>query len=243
MKLKNYQEDVVLRAIEIALEQEPDLLADEDFVKDVAAYVLNRVPARYVMSERGFLRLALEHFEEDQQEKSLANVIELMMLVNRGVDLVRDRRSEPQPSSLRSQTDVSGADGGTIEYVHNYPQIIGRVIDDQTGEPVYGATVTLLVDGRIVPPAANGWQNPYVTRRQTRGHFSFWPRSSRNTCSEHSVEFQFTVSREGYHALHDTRRVTTEGSYDAAQTIHGDKILSLHPLAIRPTIVTAPEAQ
>ncbi len=242
MKLKNYQEDVVLRAIEIALEEEPDLLRDEDFVKDVAAYVLNRVPARYVMSERGFLRLALEHLEEDQQEKSLANVIELMMLVNRGVDLVRGRRSESPSNSVRSDSGFPGADGGTIEYVHNYPQIIGRVIDEQNGEPVYGATVTLLLDGRVAPPAASGWQNPYVTRLQTRGHFSFWPQASRNTCPRLSVELEFAVTRDGYHPLRYTRRITTEGSYDAAQTIHGDKILSLPPLAVRATEASA-EAQ
>ncbi|MFW5738708.1 MAG: late competence development ComFB family protein [Spirochaetota bacterium] len=81
MRLKNYQEDVVFRAIEIALEDQQDLLSDEAFVNDVAAYVLNRVPPRYVMSERGFLRLALEHTEEADQDRSLANVIELMMLV------------------------------------------------------------------------------------------------------------------------------------------------------------------
>ncbi|MFW5745893.1 MAG: late competence development ComFB family protein, partial [Spirochaetota bacterium] len=93
MRLKNYQEDVVFRAIEIALEDQQDLLSDEAFVNDVAAYVLNRVPPRYVMSERGFLRLALEHTDEADQDRSLANVIELMMLVNRGVDIVGSRRS------------------------------------------------------------------------------------------------------------------------------------------------------
>lgn len=238
MKLKNYQEDIVLRAIEIALEDEPDLLADEDFVKDVAAYVLNRVPARYVMSERGFLRLALEHLEEDQQEKSLANVIELMMLVNRGVDLVRGRRSEPPANSVQGETGFPGAEGGTVEYVHNYPQVIGRVIDEQNGAPVYEATVTLLLDGQVVPPAASGWQNPYVTRPQTRGHFSFWPQASRSTCPQLSVELEFTVTCDGYHPLRYTQHVTTEGSYDAAQTIHGDKILSLHPLAITAAAAT-----
>ncbi len=242
MKLKNYQEDVVLRAIEIALEHEPDLLEDEIFVKDVAAYVLNRVPARYVMSERGFLRLALEHLEEDQQEKSLANVIELMMLVNRGVDLVRRRRSEPSPARARAVAGYQSGGNNAIEYVHNYPQIIGRVIDERTGEPVYGATVTLLCGGELVPPAASGWQNPYVTREQTRGHFSFWPQASRSPSPRLEVDLVLTVTREGYQPLRFTQQIITEGAYDAAQTIHGDKILSLKPLPIR-SVPAAREAR
>ena len=122
MKLKNYQEDVVLRAIEIALEDSPDLLNDEVFVNDVAAYVLNRIPPRYVMSERGFLRMALEHADEENQDKSLANVIELMILVNQGLDLVRSRRSDE--SSGRKP--VQGSEGlgrpngePRVEYVPN----------------------------------------------------------------------------------------------------------------------------
>ncbi|MCK4515693.1 MAG: late competence development ComFB family protein, partial [Spirochaetaceae bacterium] len=63
MKLKNYQEDVVLRAIDIALEDQSEVVSDPAFVNDVAAYVLNRVPPRYVMSERGFLRLTVEELE------------------------------------------------------------------------------------------------------------------------------------------------------------------------------------
>ena len=48
-------------AIDIVLEDEPELRADEGFIYDVAAYVLNRIPPRYLMSERGFLRHAVEH--------------------------------------------------------------------------------------------------------------------------------------------------------------------------------------
>ncbi|MFP4551637.1 MAG: late competence development ComFB family protein, partial [Spirochaetales bacterium] len=152
MKLKNYQEDIVLRAIEIALEDEPNLLADEDFVNDVAAYVLNRVPPRYVMSERGFLRLALEHADEEAGGKSMANIIELMMLVNRGLELVQSRRRSNDaslaPDDVEYEADVSAAvardeEEARFELVHNFPQLIGRVVDARTADPVYGAIVKM----------------------------------------------------------------------------------------------------
>ena len=233
MKLKNYQEDVVLRGIEIALEDKPDLLSDENFVKDVAAYVLNRVPPRYVMSERGFLRLALEHLEEEQQDQSLANVIELMMLVNRGVELVQGRRHEPSTAVPRVGEGHELPDEGAVEYVHNYPQIIGRVVEAETGKPVFRAEVSLSANGDLVPQAARGWQNPYVTREQTRGHFSFWPQAIPSLEPELSLELVFTVEHADYRPYKHVERITTEGSYDAAETIRGDKVLSLQPFVLK----------
>ncbi len=242
MRLKNYQEDVVFRAIEIALEDQQDLLSDDAFVNDVAAYVLNRVPPRYVMSERGFLRLALEHTDEADQDRSLANVIELMMLVNRGVDIVGSRRS----AESHERAAVGGSSGPGpapglesglaaepgLEYVHNYPQIIGRLVDAGTGEPVVEATVTMFIDGDRVPPAANGWQNPYVTREQTRGHFSFWPRAAKSEKVELHGQMLFTVDHPAYERFSHAEPVTTHGDFDAARTISGDRIVSLRTFGL-----------
>lgn len=234
MRLKNYQEDVVLRAIEIALEDQPELLDDEHFVNDVAAYVLNRVPPRYVMSERGFLRLALDHMGEAAQDDSLANVIELMFLVNRGVEIVQKRRTEA-PIEPRSDgpPDEFELPAG-VQYVHNYPQIIGRVIDGTNGEPIYGAVVTMHIDGDRVPPAAAGWQNPYVTREQTRGHFSFWPHATRSEEATLTGELLFTVEHPAYERFSHVERITTEGAFDAEETISGDRIHSLRPFSLEP---------
>ena len=232
MELKNYQEDVVLRAIEIALEDQSELLEDEVFVKDVAAYVLNRVPPRYVMSERGFLRLALEHLGKLHEEKSLANVIELVMLVNEGVELVRGRRTTASESPDRPE-DVTELDLHVgPAYLHNYPQIVGRVVDATTREPVIGARVSMHINGDLVPPAANGWQNPYVTREETDGHFSFWPRPTRSEEESLTTEIRFVVDHPGYPLFRHVEHIVTEGDFDAARTIRGDRIVSLAPFAL-----------
>ena len=236
MKLKNYQEDVVIRAIEIALEGDDELLKDEDFVNDVAAYVLNRVPPRYVMSERGFLRFALEHADDESTDRSLANVIELMMLVNRGVDLVKTRR--PRRSSTVGASDWSSREGGSsaddrlLHLVHNFPQFIGRVVDSRTGEPVYDAVVTMTIGGAPMPPAHSGWENPYVTRATTRGHFSFWPKAVTNRHPRLTTHLEFTVERSGFGSFSLPFAVETAGDYRREETMLGAEIVSLQPFLL-----------
>jgi competence protein ComFB len=231
MKLKNYQEDIVLRAIEIALEDQPDMLSDEEFVNDVAAYVLNRVPPRYVMSERGFLRLALEHSDEEAAGQSMANVIGMMMLVNRGVELVQSRRRGQPPHKKDADTTGDGrADELTL--VHNYPQLIGRVVDAATGDPVYGATVQLYVDGKLAPSESGGWHNPYVTREKTQGHFSFWPESINDDEEELETEATIVVEHPEYGRAERIMRLQTSGTLAKTEIITGDQILSIAPIEL-----------
>jgi competence protein ComFB len=232
MKLKNYQEDVVLRAIDIALEDQPELTADPVFVNDVAAYVLNRIPPRYVMSERGFLRLTVEQLEEGDGNRSLANIIELMILVNRGIEIVQKRR----PSGSAPGREDEDGPGATVEFVHNYPQFIGRIADGETGEPVYGAVVTLFMDGDQVPPAEPGWSNPYRTHPQTKAFFSFWPRPA---TSEHEVaisQMLFTVEHPDYESFAHTESITTRGAFERFTAIYGEEVVNIGTLGLTPKV-------
>ncbi len=173
MKLRNYQEDVVLNAITIALEEREDLEKNEIFIKDVAAYVLNRLPPRYIMSERGFIRLASEFYEENK--KTLVNAIELMFLVNKGIDVVskRPRFGGVESDQNRETADFDGENSGLL---HSFPQILGRVITEEVSGYVADARVRLYINGELSEPAEPTWENPYITREQTKGFFSFWPK-------------------------------------------------------------------
>lgn len=231
MKLKNYQEDVVLRAIEIALEGGPDLTSDETFVNDVAAYVLNRIPPRYVMSERGFIRLTVEQLEDNNQNRSLANIIELMLLVNRAIEIVRSRR--PSPSA--DETHAASAEPGEPNlFVHNYPQFIGRVVDDSSDEPVFGAVVTLHLDGDQVPPAEPGWSNPYRTNPQTKAFFSFWPHPTKSEHEGAVCRLLFTVDHPEYEQLVYTETITTKGAFERTTAIYGEEVVNLGSLRLIP---------
>jgi hypothetical protein len=50
MRLKNYNEDLVLETVKIVLRDRPDIRASRSFMLDVAAYALNRVPPKYITS-------------------------------------------------------------------------------------------------------------------------------------------------------------------------------------------------
>jgi competence protein ComFB len=231
MKLKNYQEDVVLRAIDIALEDQPGLVSEAAFVNDVAAYVLNRVPPRYVMSERGFLRLTVEQLEEGDGNRSLANIIELMILVNRGIQIVQSRR--PSPIPIADEGDSTSPEEPN-EFVHNYPQFIGRVVDDTTDEPVFGAVVSLHMDGDLVPPAEPGWSNPYRTHPQTKAFFSFWPHAAK---SEHEVavcQILFTTDHPDYESGAYTENITTRGAFERKTAIYGEEVVNIGKLRLKP---------
>ena len=235
MKLKNYQEDVVLRAIDIALEDQSELVSDPVFINDVAAYVLNRVPPRYVMSERGFLRLTVEQLEAGNRNRSLANIIELMILVNRGIEIVRSRRPS-SASAAPEGAQPSGPDEPN-EFVHNYPQFIGRVVDDVTDEPVFGAVVTLHMDGDQVPPAEPGWSNPYRTHPQTKAFFSFWPHPAKSEHEAATCQILFTTDHPDYESHARTESVTTRGAFERTTAIYGEEVVNIGTLRLKPKAV------
>lgn len=226
MRLKNYQEDVVLRAIDIALEDQPDLRGDRELVNDVAAYVLNRVPPKYIMSERGFLRLATEDLDHAENGSSLVNIIELMILVNKGVELVSTRRRREAPAEDHEAVEPNGF------YVHNYPQLIGRLVTKATREPVVGATVTLISSGRPVPPADSGWENPYRTNASTGGYFSFWPRPIQSAQERETVPMQISVDHPEFEPFVVDRAVSTDGLFHRADQIHSEGIVNLGELEL-----------
>ena len=92
MDLKNYQEDLVLYVADRVLRDRPDVRPNQVMLHDVAALALNRLPPRYVQSERGFTRFAAEQWVENGNAEGLAGLMEVLLLVNRGVDVVKGRR-------------------------------------------------------------------------------------------------------------------------------------------------------
>ena len=101
MRLKNYNEDLVLETVKIVLKDRKDIHPTRSFILDVAAYALNRIPPKYITSERGFTREFVHAGNGNGEEgEKLINVIELITLINRAVEVVARRRRE-QPAHAR----------------------------------------------------------------------------------------------------------------------------------------------
>ncbi len=237
MRLKNYNEDLVLETVKIVLKDRDDIPLTRSFVLDVAAYALNRIPPKYITSERGFtrefVRASNGNGEEDER---LLNVIELITLVNRAVDVVARRRSEsallpaePAPSPLPTEeADLH------LTYFYNMPHIFGRIVDAGDGKPVIAAEATLWVNERFSVPAEPGWRNPYTTNAQTKGYFSFWPQVEMGETEAIRVELRIGFARSGYRDFTYRKILKVPGDFFVHDYIRGDKLLDIGTLSLQP---------
>ncbi len=236
MRLKNYNEDLVLDTVKIVLKDRADVRPTRSFILDVAAYVLNRIPPKYIMSERGFTHEVLQAGGSDDAEgQRLVNVIELITHVNRAIDVVARRRRDGVPSRLRVRSPAAADDPGQrITYFYNMPHIFGRIVDARDGKPVISAEATLWINDKVAAPAESGWRNPYLTNEQTSGYFSFWPQVE--TGESDSVRMQVTIGfeHEKYQPLQFRRNLKVPGEFFVYDYIRGDKLLDVGTLAMQP---------
>jgi competence protein ComFB len=226
MDLKNYQEDLVLHVAKIVLEDRPDVKQSEGLLFDVAAYALNRLPPRYILSERGFTRLAADHYIEGDNGDGLAGLVEVLLLVNKAVDTITGRR---KPSDRAGRQE----EAAPLGYWHNLPYLIGRVADH--GRAVVGASVTLYVNDKLAAPASEaGWTNPYVTNAATRGFYSFLPKSARSRSKTRRFRLRLTFQHPDYREASLERALQTEGEFAELGRIDSEHILNLGTLNLRP---------
>ena len=226
MKLKNYQEDLVLYVADIVIKDRPDVEADKDLLHDVAAYTLNRLPPRYIMSERGFTRLAADHFVDSDNEDGLASLVEVLILVNKAVDTVKSRRKIEKPqkdAELPPEEEVPDI----RKYWHNLPYLIGRLLDKKTKKPVLDASVRVTIDGRLAKPAERGWLNPYRTNAGTKGFYSFLPKPIRSRSKNKAFTLELSIEHRDYQPMKVERKIETAGELSTYQFIRSDQILNL----------------
>jgi hypothetical protein len=226
MKLKNYQEDLVLYVADIVIKDRPEIEAGEKLLHDVAAYTLNRLPPRYIMSERGFTRLAADHWVDTDSEDGLAGLVEVLILVHKAVDIVKSRRktgepaAETQPMREEDLPDVR-------KYWHNLPYLIGRVLDKNTKKPVLDASVRVSINGNLAEPAERGWLNPYRTNAGTKGFYSFLPKPIRSRSKNKKFSLELTIEHRTYGPVNLEQAIDTAGELTTYQFIRSDQILNL----------------
>jgi hypothetical protein len=232
MKLKNYQEDLVLYVTELVLQERPDIDKSESFLHDVAAYTLNRLPPRYIQSERGFTRLAADHWVDGSNGDGMTGLVEVLLLVHKAIETIQHRRRSAGGSgadALADEEEVLDALG----YWHNLPYLIGRVVDRESGAPLEGVSITIQVDGRPAVPAEGSWQNPYRTSLATRGFYSFLPKPERSRSRSRSFDLRILFEHPDFEPEAVERTLQTDGEYTRPQVVLSDKILNLETTGLR----------
>jgi hypothetical protein len=231
MKVKNYQEDLVLRTINLVLEDRTDVPSSDSLIRDVAAYTLNRMPPKYIMSERGFTRLASEFWTNGSNgggnSEHLLDLVEMVLLVHRGIDVVKNRRKD---EGVERPVDTQGkaiAEEEPIGFWHNFPHFIGKVVDKTTKKPVYGVRATLFINGEKAPPAEAGWSNPYFSNKGSKGFYSFWPEPRRYREEQKNFLITVTLEHKDYRTATQEMNLFTHGDFQWNDFIDTESIYSL----------------
>ena len=225
MKLVNYQEDLVLHIAEIVLQDRPDVELTHELLLDTAAYTLNRLPPRYIVSERGFTRLMADNMFDDENGAKLGNLVELLFLINSAVDVVKKRRSSSVP---RDQMAGEKMEDDHIEpHWHNIPYLIGRVVDNESKRPAPDIKITLLVDGDKVGQAGSGWTNPYTTSGAAQGFYSFLPEPIHSEERKRKFALKILFEGNGYEPVTFEQAVKTHGELSARRDFRNDGFINL----------------
>ncbi len=155
---------------------------------DTICYVLNRVPAKYVVSSRGITHSAWEWDNHQIQADLTSIALEGMKIVSR---TKRPYHAENNKIIQDKELDKPA---------FNFATFIGAIIDGSTFEPIPEATVLLSCNGKPAEMIDKSWSNPYKTCKATNGTYSFWvkPVSAKKGGESKTFKFTLDISAEGY---------------------------------------------
>ncbi len=160
MEFFNLIEVIVKDIVDEVLEKEDNFKSIKFHRNDIIAYVLNRVPPRYVTGERGIIHTRIDPGLKYQDHT------DILFLIYEAIDLFSKRRS----------TEIEEHNGGFERFSGLIPHMIGEVLEETTLAVIPDLKVTLLYEGIPAQMMDVGWKNPYVAAKATRGYFHFWPR-------------------------------------------------------------------
>jgi competence protein ComFB len=161
---------------------------------DVACYALNRVPPVYQTSGRG-----LAHREMDYRDK-LQRDADLVSFIYRGIERITETR-RPHGMAEGGQCIEEATPQG---FFFNLPQIVGRLFNSTTFEPLTGLPVRLLDrSGAESCMTDRRWTNPCVIPGNIPGVFSFWPVPERaeSAGERKEIELKVSVDADGFESL------------------------------------------
>ncbi|MBQ0001971.1 MAG: late competence development ComFB family protein [Treponema sp.] len=156
---------------------------------DTMAFVLNRIPPKYIISSRG-----ITHTAADANLTQIKADIDTLAI--EGIRLVSTSKRPTHNIKTNAESLVIS---GTKPFFF-FPTFTGTVMDGLSFEPIANATITLLRDGKPVEMIDQTWANPTKTYQSTKGTYSFCVKPEEAKEEKLVTNFQFTiqVEAEGY---------------------------------------------
>jgi competence protein ComFB len=168
----------------------PSYLTTDECRMDVACFVLNRIPQRYVSSARGQAHIEQE-IENDQQL-----FVDLVTLSHEGLRRV---------TSVQRSFYGNAPDAPAVQGPHFFfPTVKTRLFDANTFTAAKDVPVALLRDDSMVRMVDSRWQNPFTVAEPTGATVLFWPQPAQAAGPDESgrFEFEIRVESDGYESLH-----------------------------------------
>jgi competence protein ComFB len=157
--VKNIKEDIIYNIVNEVLKSDKDIKNLKLHKDDVVAYILNRIPPKYITSERGVLHGKLEARYIIQQKT------DILLLLYEAIEVFSKRRP----------TEKGDEDDDVNIEKCRFPHIFGEILEETTFTIVTDVEVSLLYDGKPSKMINQGWKNPYITNKATMGFYHFWP--------------------------------------------------------------------
>lgn len=158
MPVTNLMKDIVVNTLDEVLKKEEEHDITVSNRDDIIAYVLNRVPPKYVTSERGLLHGILDAKYKIQQR------VDILFLIYEAIYKILKRRD------TTIKRDIAGTDA-----THFLPHVVGQVLEESNLSIIPDVSVSLIIGAKNAPMVDSDWENPYKTNEATKGHYHFWP--------------------------------------------------------------------
>lgn len=174
MDIHNTTEDIVIKYLDELLESKQNICKCDQCKKDMICYALNRVKPMYLISSRGIIHT------ENKRRYGFQDTIDIYTTVSQAIETISNTRRHEIKEKIKYNIEASQYDSTKeikTEYLYNFPQLVGRIIDGYTLLPVESGKITLFDEkGKNPIPMFNDeWSNPVEIVPQMKGTFSFWP--------------------------------------------------------------------
>ncbi|MDR2784063.1 MAG: late competence development ComFB family protein [Treponema sp.] len=198
MELHNTNEDVVIAQVNDIFDtferngNPENICTCEQCRIDTACYVLNRIDPRYIVSNRGIVRIEQPSIE-NQQRKA-----DIVVMIHEGIIKINhNKRSSSTHGIKKEERSIHPSPA------FNLPAIVGRVFDGTNFAPMEDIDIHLLRDDKLVAMADSNWQNPYHLVTYNEGTFSFWPAPIvTGEVNMHKMfEFSIKINAQGFDTL------------------------------------------
>jgi competence protein ComFB len=159
MAIRNLMEDIITFVVKEVIQNEMGAAPSGIYEQDIIAYVLNRVPPRYITSERGIIHGKLDSKFKMQQRT------DILFLIHEAIRNIKTRRTPTTHGEYVEKTSKEPF----------LPHIMGEVVEETTFSIVNDIEVTLLFKGKPAAMIDSTWKNPFLVKKATKGFYHFWP--------------------------------------------------------------------